>query len=226
MSQVIVIIGAGGIGVAIARRQGIGKTLLLADFDEAVLSAAADQLRQASYTVETQTVDVSSRKSVAALVERAASLGSVMQVVNTAGLSPNMAPPEREQTAHAHGLERTCVDQANASDGQRRALSQPCHHGGGSVSQPRPKRGGDACCGGEVDQPGRGPDSIVGPARFDEFVAPVQQGPRRRPGIHLKRPAPKSVSGHTLKRGLEGRDANHAGDGGRPHAAGGFQNFH
>jgi len=103
MNQVVVIIGAGGIGVAIARRQGFGKTLLLADFNEAVLSAAADELRTASYAVETQIVDVSSRDSVVALVDKASSLGSVMQVVNTAGLSPNMAPPERVLAVDLYG---------------------------------------------------------------------------------------------------------------------------
>lgn len=92
MSDVTVIIGSGGIGLAIAKRQGFGKTVLLADFNEAVLNAAAHSMRDASYKVETQIVDVASRESVRALAEKAAALGPVMQVVNTAGLSPNMAP--------------------------------------------------------------------------------------------------------------------------------------
>jgi NAD(P)-dependent dehydrogenase (short-subunit alcohol dehydrogenase family) len=94
-NDVVVVIGSGGIGVAIARRQGFGKTILLADFNEQVLQSAAETLRGASYTVETQLVDVASRESVRGLAERAAALGNVMQVVNTAGLSPNMAPPAR-----------------------------------------------------------------------------------------------------------------------------------
>jgi NAD(P)-dependent dehydrogenase (short-subunit alcohol dehydrogenase family) len=102
-NDVIVVIGAGGIGVAIARRQGLGKIVLLADFNDKVLSAAADEMRTASYNVETQTVDVSSRASVTALVEKATSLGSVQQVVNTAGLSPNMAPPERVLAVDLYG---------------------------------------------------------------------------------------------------------------------------
>lgn len=93
--DVIVIIGAGGIGVAIARRQGVGKTVLLADYNDQTLQAAAQELRGASYTVETLTVDVSDRASVARLADHAAGLGPVMQVVNTAGVSPNMAPVER-----------------------------------------------------------------------------------------------------------------------------------
>jgi NAD(P)-dependent dehydrogenase (short-subunit alcohol dehydrogenase family) len=92
---VVVVIGAGGIGLAIARRQGFGKTLLLADFNDKTLQSAAEELRGASYSVETHFVDVSSRESVKSLAEAAASLGKVVQVVNTAGLSPNMAPVDR-----------------------------------------------------------------------------------------------------------------------------------
>jgi NAD(P)-dependent dehydrogenase (short-subunit alcohol dehydrogenase family) len=93
--DIVVVIGAGGIGLAIARRQGFGKTLLLADFNEKTLQSAAEELRGASYSVETQIVDVSSRPSVKALADAAAALGNVVQVVNTAGLSPNMAPVDR-----------------------------------------------------------------------------------------------------------------------------------
>ena len=102
-SDVIVVIGAGGIGMAIARRQGFGKTILLADVSDKLLSAAAEELRTASYLVETQNVDVSSRESVAALVRTATSIGSVVQVVNTAGLSPNMAPAERVLAVDLYG---------------------------------------------------------------------------------------------------------------------------
>jgi NAD(P)-dependent dehydrogenase (short-subunit alcohol dehydrogenase family) len=92
-TEVIVVIGAGGIGMAIARRQGFGRHILLADFNEKLLEAAAKELEVASYKVSSRKVDVSSRDSVRALADLAASLGSVMQVINTAGISPNMAPP-------------------------------------------------------------------------------------------------------------------------------------
>lgn len=92
--EVIVIIGAGGIGIAIARRQGFGRTVLLADFNAQTLNSAAQSMRDSGYDVQTQVTDVTSRESVQALVKMAAALGPVMQVVNTAGLSPNMAPIE------------------------------------------------------------------------------------------------------------------------------------
>jgi NAD(P)-dependent dehydrogenase (short-subunit alcohol dehydrogenase family) len=93
--DVIVIIGAGGIGLAIARRQAFGRTVLLADFNEDILRSAAEVMRGLSYDVVTQIVDVGSRASVRSLADAAATHGKVLQVINTAGLSPNMAPPEK-----------------------------------------------------------------------------------------------------------------------------------
>jgi NAD(P)-dependent dehydrogenase (short-subunit alcohol dehydrogenase family) len=103
-SDVVVVIGAGGIGQAIARRQGFGKTVLLADNSKDVLEEAAGALAHASYGVETQPVDVTSSASVRALADKAASLGNVCQVINTAGLSPNMAPPERVLEVDLYGV--------------------------------------------------------------------------------------------------------------------------
>jgi NAD(P)-dependent dehydrogenase (short-subunit alcohol dehydrogenase family) len=91
--DVLVIIGAGGIGQAIARRQGAGKTILLADLNDTTLQSAAQALENFGYTVTTQRVDISSRESVHALALTAATLGTVTQVVNTAGLSPVQASP-------------------------------------------------------------------------------------------------------------------------------------
>ncbi|MEU7375596.1 SDR family oxidoreductase [Streptomyces albidoflavus] len=89
--NVVVVIGVGGMGEAIARRQGPGNRLLLADFDEATLAGVAERLRGQGHEVVTQAVDVSSASSVAALAEAANGLGPVTQVVHTAGLSPVQA---------------------------------------------------------------------------------------------------------------------------------------
>jgi NAD(P)-dependent dehydrogenase (short-subunit alcohol dehydrogenase family) len=103
-SDVIVIIGSGGIGQAIARRQGFGKIVLLADNNPNVLEATAQALIHASYRVETQSVDVTTRVSVQALADKAAALGSVKQVINTAGLSPNMASAEKVLEVDLYGV--------------------------------------------------------------------------------------------------------------------------
>ena len=94
-TRVSVIVGAGGIGQAIARRQGAGKLVLLADFSESVLDAAARSLRAGGHEVATRHVDVSVRKLVRALAHAAAELGDVVEVVHTAGLSPYMASPDK-----------------------------------------------------------------------------------------------------------------------------------
>jgi NAD(P)-dependent dehydrogenase (short-subunit alcohol dehydrogenase family) len=91
MSDVLVVIGVGGMGLAIARRCGAGKTVLLADFNEATLRAAADALEADGHAVSIQGVDVSSAESVATLARKAAQLGDVKQIAHTAGLSPVQA---------------------------------------------------------------------------------------------------------------------------------------
>jgi NAD(P)-dependent dehydrogenase (short-subunit alcohol dehydrogenase family) len=90
-NQVLVVIGVGGMGQAIARRQGPGKTVLLADFNAETLGNVAETMMRDGYTVQTQIVDVSSPNSVEDLAKRAAELGAVTQLVHTAGLSPTQA---------------------------------------------------------------------------------------------------------------------------------------
>ncbi|MDN4643061.1 SDR family oxidoreductase [Arthrobacter sp. PsM3] len=93
MSDVIVVIGAGSIGQAIARRVSSGKQVVLADLFQDNADAAAEVLSNAGFQVSTLTVDVSSRPSVRALVERAAALGDVTGVIHAAGVSPSQASP-------------------------------------------------------------------------------------------------------------------------------------
>lgn len=94
MTNVIVVVGAGSIGQAIARRVSAGKHVLLADLRLENADAAARTLSDAGFNVVTATVDVSSRDSVQALVKRATSLGEVSGVIHAAGVSPSQASPE------------------------------------------------------------------------------------------------------------------------------------
>ncbi len=93
MSEVVVVIGAGSIGQAIARRVSAGKHVVLADLRLENADAAAEVMRDAGFDVSTATVDVSSRESVHALVETATALGDVTGVIHAAGVSPSQASP-------------------------------------------------------------------------------------------------------------------------------------
>jgi NAD(P)-dependent dehydrogenase (short-subunit alcohol dehydrogenase family) len=102
-TAVQVVIGAGSIGQAIARRTGAGKHVLLADFNETNLQNAKTALEDAGHTVSTQRVDVSDAESVRALAQAAAGLGDVVQVVSTAGVSPVQAPAEAVLAVDLYG---------------------------------------------------------------------------------------------------------------------------
>jgi len=93
MTDVVVVVGAGSIGQAIARRVSAGKHVLLSDLRQDNAEAAAKVLSEAGFEVSTAIVDVSTRESVHALVETAASLGSVTGVIHAAGVSPSQASP-------------------------------------------------------------------------------------------------------------------------------------
>jgi len=93
MTQVIVVIGAGSIGQAIARRVSYGKHVLLADLRQDTADAAAKVMTDAGFVVSTATVDVSSRESVEALVVKATAIGDVFGMIHAAGVSPSQAPP-------------------------------------------------------------------------------------------------------------------------------------
>lgn len=92
-TDVIVVIGAGSIGQAIARRVSAGKRVLLADLRPANAEAAAKVLSDAGFDVSTAVVDVSSRTSVQALAKLAAEMGQVTGVIHAAGVSPSQAAP-------------------------------------------------------------------------------------------------------------------------------------
>ncbi|WP_024657760.1 SDR family oxidoreductase [Pseudomonas syringae USA007] len=93
MTDVTVVIGAGSIGQAIARRVSAGKHVVLADLRQEAADAAAKVLSDAGFGVTTCVVDVSSRESVQALVATASAIGTVTGVIHAAGVSPSQAAP-------------------------------------------------------------------------------------------------------------------------------------
>src|SRR5262245_45293024 len=92
-------------GVACARRLGVGRALVVADADEAKLAAEAAALELDGFAVTPVPVDVSHRPSVDHLAEITADRGPLRTVVHTAGLSPAQATPERLLTVDVLGTE-------------------------------------------------------------------------------------------------------------------------
>ena len=92
--RVLVVIGAGGMGEAVARRLGPGRIVVLADIGPQTLERAGQVLADEGLTVVPHLVDVTSADSVRDLVSTAQRAGEVAYVVHTAGLSPMQAPVE------------------------------------------------------------------------------------------------------------------------------------
>jgi NAD(P)-dependent dehydrogenase (short-subunit alcohol dehydrogenase family) len=93
MKDVIVVIGPGQIGQAIARRVGVGRHVLLADMRPENAKAAAEVMANVGYEVSVAAVDASSREAVHALVQKATGLGDVTGLIHAAGVSPTQASP-------------------------------------------------------------------------------------------------------------------------------------
>jgi NAD(P)-dependent dehydrogenase (short-subunit alcohol dehydrogenase family) len=92
--KVIVLIGAGSIGQAIARRVSAGKHILISDVKIENAELAAKTLSEAGFGVSTSMVDVASSTSVNELVSKAKSIGSIVGLIHAAGVSPSQASPD------------------------------------------------------------------------------------------------------------------------------------
>jgi NAD(P)-dependent dehydrogenase (short-subunit alcohol dehydrogenase family) len=85
-NEVVVVVGAGSIAQAIARRVGAGKQVVLSDVRQANADAAAELMRDAGFHVTTATVDISSRESIHALVATATTFGDITGVIHPAAV--------------------------------------------------------------------------------------------------------------------------------------------
>lgn len=92
--EVMLVTGAGQISMAIARRMGYGKKIILGDKNEKNALAVAQIMNQAGFDVEPFVMDMSSRTSIQAMVQKATAYGEVKALVCGAGVSPSQAPIE------------------------------------------------------------------------------------------------------------------------------------
>ena len=95
MKEVSVLIGAGSIGLAIARRIGVGKITVLADYSLDNAQRAAKTMEDAGFETRTIRTDLGSKEDILELVKFATGLGPVKYLINAAGVSPSQAPVEK-----------------------------------------------------------------------------------------------------------------------------------
>ena len=92
--DVMLVTGAGQISMAIARRIGYGKKIILGDKRIENANAIAKIMNDAGYDVVPFEMDLSSRESILAIIAEAQKYGPIKYLVNGAGVSPSQAPIE------------------------------------------------------------------------------------------------------------------------------------
>ena len=94
MKNVMLLTGAGQIGMAIARRVGYGMKIVIGDKRRENAEAIADTMNKAGFTTVPVEMDLSSRASILALIDSAQQYGEISMLVNAAGGSPSQASIE------------------------------------------------------------------------------------------------------------------------------------
>ncbi len=94
MKNVMLLTGAGQIGMAIARRVGYGMKIVIGDKRRENAEAIADTINKAGFTAIPVEMDLSSRASILALIDTAQQYGEISMLVNAAGVSPSQASIE------------------------------------------------------------------------------------------------------------------------------------
>ena len=94
MKDVLILTGAGQIGMAIARRMGFGKKIVVGDKNPKNAEVIAKIMNEAGFDATAMEMDLSSRESIQNLISEALKYGEISMLVNAAGVSPSQAPVE------------------------------------------------------------------------------------------------------------------------------------
>lgn len=92
--DVMILVGAGQIGMAIARRMGYGMKIVIGDKNKTNAEAIAKTMNEAGFEAVPVEMDLSSRSSILALIAEAQKYGKISMLVNAAGVSPSQASIE------------------------------------------------------------------------------------------------------------------------------------
>lgn len=92
--EVMILTGAGQIGMAIARRMGYGKKIVVGNLNPESSEAVCRILNEAGFDAVPVEMNLSSRESILNLIAVARKHGEISMLVNTAGVSPSQASIE------------------------------------------------------------------------------------------------------------------------------------
>ena len=92
--EVMIVTGAGQISMAIARRVGFGKKIILGDKNFKNAETIAKIMTDAGFDVVPFEMDLSSREDILKMIAEAQKYGEIKYLVNGAGVSPSQAPIE------------------------------------------------------------------------------------------------------------------------------------
>lgn len=118
--DVMILTGAGQIGMAIARRMGYGKKIVIGDKKPENAQKIAEIMNNMGFDAEAVEMDLSSRESIRNLIARAMECGDISMLVNAAGVSPSQATAEEllqldilqpeniRDTLHAYQMAKRC----------------------------------------------------------------------------------------------------------------------
>ena len=101
--DVMILVGAGQIGMAIARRMGYGMKIVIGDKNKTNAEAIAKTMNEAGFDAVPVEMDLSSRSSILALIAEAQKYGKISMLVNAAGVSPSQASIETILTVDLYG---------------------------------------------------------------------------------------------------------------------------
>ena len=102
--EVMILTGAGQIGMAIARRMGYGKKIVVGDLNPESSEAVCRILNEAGFDAVPVEMNLSSRESILNLIAVARKHGEISMLVNTAGVSPSQASIETILKVDLYGL--------------------------------------------------------------------------------------------------------------------------
>lgn len=94
MKEVMILAGAGQIGMAIARRMGYGKKIVIGDKKLENAKAIEKVMTDTGFDVLAMEMDISSRESIKELIAEAQKYGEITMLINAAGVSPSQASVE------------------------------------------------------------------------------------------------------------------------------------